>query len=273
MANEQNFPPVVYKYRTWTDLNHQAMLRENELYLSSPADFNDPFDCRIPVNYLLLDTNEKINEYATGFVKREYEDIISKGMDPNRLLQNIIDGLTNDLERIQVESETREFQQMDIHYGVFSLSARWNSKLMWSHYADKHQGFCIGFHEPKLQEAKLFGRGGMVITNKNDDSYPEIDPRDPDVLHKATLQTHYKSWDWDYEKEYRLTRLFFGMVPTSDDRKCRVSDDFIAELIIGIKTPTNHKNEMIEIAARKNIPVFQAIQVPRRFRIEKEQIA
>ena len=30
--------------------------------------------------------------------------------------------------------------------GVLCLSACDNSILMWSHYADEHKGFCIGFN-------------------------------------------------------------------------------------------------------------------------------
>src|ERR1700731_1397607 len=136
---ETEFPKVVYKYRNWTDPYHQAMLRDNELYLSSPADFNDPFDCRIPVNYLLLDTPEKIAEYVDGFIHRERQDMQMRGMNVERMAAIMTDRLTNERLEMQKESEAMEFKRIDDHYGVLSLSARWNSILMWSHYADKHR--------------------------------------------------------------------------------------------------------------------------------------
>ena len=213
MSDNGPFPPIVYKYRSWQDPYHRAMLQDNELYLSSPADFNDPFDCRIPVNYLLLDSPDKITEYVEDFIARDIEQILANGMDVARLRNMMTDRLMNHREEMQKDSQTEEFARMDIHYGVLSLSARWDSILMWSHYADKHRGYCIGFHEPSLQQAGIFGRGGMVMNNEHDDAYPEVDPRDQNAMRKAFLQTHYKAWEWDYEKEYRLTNYFLIKLP------------------------------------------------------------
>ncbi len=30
-------------------------------------------------------------------------------------------------------------------WGALCLSSEWNNPLLWSHYADKHRGFCLGF--------------------------------------------------------------------------------------------------------------------------------
>ena len=81
MNKDLKYPPIVYKYRNWTDINHQNMLRRNELYLSSPKDFNDPFDCRIPENFYLLDTPEKIQEYIDGFMERQSAAMLAHGED------------------------------------------------------------------------------------------------------------------------------------------------------------------------------------------------
>ncbi len=58
-----NLPEIVYKYRCWSNTFHKNLLTKNEVFLSSPSVFNDPFDCRIPKNYLLLDNDEKIWDY------------------------------------------------------------------------------------------------------------------------------------------------------------------------------------------------------------------
>jgi hypothetical protein len=52
-----------------------------------------------------------------------------------------------------------------------------------------------------------------------------------------------------------------------------VPDEFIAEVIIGIQTPQDHKEEIIQIASAKNIPVFQAVKVPFKFLIDRVQVA
>jgi hypothetical protein len=48
---KNGIPQVVYKYRDWNNPFHKNILLHNEIYLASPKDFNDPFDCRIPMNF------------------------------------------------------------------------------------------------------------------------------------------------------------------------------------------------------------------------------
>jgi hypothetical protein len=33
-------------------------------------------------------------------------------------------------------------------YGVLCFSTSWKSPVLWSHYADRHKGFCLGFDVP-----------------------------------------------------------------------------------------------------------------------------
>ena len=44
-------PDVLYKYRVWEHDYHKRILTEDEIYFASSADFNDPFDCAIPIRY------------------------------------------------------------------------------------------------------------------------------------------------------------------------------------------------------------------------------
>ena len=87
-------PEIVYKYRDWkTDL-HKRLLLNNEIYLSSPKDFNDPFDCRITENYNLFTPEEEekyINELlVSGFPKTE-----AKGLDFNSVIKRVENLISN----------------------------------------------------------------------------------------------------------------------------------------------------------------------------------
>ncbi len=64
---------IVCKYRDWSNVSHRNLLIYNELYLASPNDFNDPFDCRIYPNFTNLNESE-IEEYIERLKKT-----ISKG--------------------------------------------------------------------------------------------------------------------------------------------------------------------------------------------------
>lgn len=71
----------------------------------------------VPIDQL---TDKQFSEMEQGFVSRPE-------------LKNL---------KRQVEDEINNLKS----FGVVSFSKRNDSILMWSHYADSHKGFCIGFH-------------------------------------------------------------------------------------------------------------------------------
>lgn len=265
----KDYPETLYKYRSWSNEYHRKIISENQLYLASPKDFNDPIDCRIGNNYSLLDSDEKITEYAEIITTRHWDKVVQMGLDPNKEKERIINELKTDLNSVQKGDDENTFKMQDKHFGVLSMSARFDSILMWSHYADFHKGFCVGFDETKMRESNLFGKGGPVTY---DNEFPKIDPRNNRTPEKSFLQTHYKAKDWNYEEEYRLTKLFFPGEPTQDDRIVTVPNDFITEVIIGLKTPNEHKDEIMEVCNRKQIPVYQIEQIPFEFKLIKKPV-
>ena len=42
--NQIQLPPKLYKYRNFDDPNHLRVISHNEIFFSSPKNFNDPFD-------------------------------------------------------------------------------------------------------------------------------------------------------------------------------------------------------------------------------------
>lgn len=276
MNNLPNYPEIVYKYRNWYDKFQKDVLEKNHLFLTSPLYFNDPFDCRIPKNYLNLDTPEKIEQYANESIKRQYVNIIKKGKNVELERKKIISDLTDNLEDFHEKNAKYRYSQQDKYYGILSLSTEWNSILMWSHYGDFHKGVCYGFWENKLRESNLFGEGGLVIYNQNND-YPNISPLDENNIENGFKETHCKAYEWGYENEYRLFKLLFpgtltGKPPSDKDRVRKIPDSFFAEIILGISMPEPHKKEIIKIAKQKNIKVFQAKKNPQRFEITRTEI-
>src|SRR6478736_3369590 len=59
---------VIYKYRCWTNPSHLKILTDNCIYLPSPSEFNDPFDCASFPDYDLLDSVDKRNRFTTQFI-------------------------------------------------------------------------------------------------------------------------------------------------------------------------------------------------------------
>ena len=93
-------------------------------------------------------------------------------------------------------------------WGVLSLSARWNSPLMWSHYADQHRGFCVEYdmstsYCPIVESVDYVGNRRVRAS----DLYDWI-IRGSASSCKAVFEAYFfaKASDWRYEKEWRVLR-------------------------------------------------------------------
>ena len=263
-------PKIVYKYRNWKEPNHKRILFENELYLSSPKDFTDPVDCRINQNFSLLTTKEE-DEYITELAIQGFPDAERRGVDYNKVIRDFEERFSNKPE-FQRFADTILYSHQDKNYAIFSCSTRWNSILMWSHYAAFHTGICIGFRYQKLFDSQLFGKGGSVIYQTD---YPKIKPRpakkNQQLMIDSFIETHTKAKEWHYEREYRFMRTSPKEL-TKEERIVHIEDNFFAEVILGISISDNDKIEIIDICKKKGIPVFQAYKKDFQFRIKREKI-
>ena len=142
---------------------------------------------------------------------------------------------------------------------------------MWSHYGDNHSGYCVGFYEEKIRNSELISVGGMVNYNNNED-YPFIDPLSDKIVEKSILRTQNKSKKWSYEKEYRVMKIFYPKIASNEDRTIRFDDDFYAEIILGLNISEKDKNEIVEIAKKKNIKIYQTRKTPFKYLIERYEI-
>lgn len=263
-------PEILYKYRSWNNEIQKSPLTKSELYLSSPMDFNDPFDCRIPSN--LKDMNqEEVEEYGRIIIKNHSKIMIELGWDLNEEYRYIVDRISEDRNSFQNEFQERTFDSYNKHLGVLSLSKRWDSILMWSHYADNHKGYCIGFHQDMLTSSSFFGAGGPVIYPQ-DANFPKISPTKEFEPESQFLATHHKAFDWNYEEEYRFTKLQYPKPFEKSERIIKVPDNFIGEVLIGLRAEASVENEIVELCKLKNIPAFKLVHEPFMFKLGRKEI-
>ncbi|MCL2367639.1 MAG: hypothetical protein FWC72_01460, partial [Oscillospiraceae bacterium] len=125
---EKFIPKKLYRHRTVNEYSLKN-LRENTAWLSSPDEFNDPFDsvfsCESQENHL-IDIAEKSAE-TTGASSELFDAIIGVVKD-EMTMRNIA-----------------FYDSMRKNMGVICFSEVKNSILMWSHYADFHKGFSVGY--------------------------------------------------------------------------------------------------------------------------------
>lgn len=88
---------------------------------------------------------------------------------------------------------------MSERIGMISMSTHWHHPLLWGHYADKHNGMCLGFEVPETDVFKI------VDYHKDRLSLSEIGIKTLNDMNEAAVQhLLYKKFDaWKYESEYR----------------------------------------------------------------------
>lgn len=259
---------IVYKYRVWTNSLHRDILYHNELYLSSPKKFNDPFDCRIATDLALLDSDEKKERFIDNTIQNVKGSSFFPPLDFTTTKEQSLLKLKTDFTAEIERYKKLFFEMQDKCYGIVSLTFRWDSILMWSHYADLHQGFCVGFNRLKLDNSQFFTKGGPV---RYSDGFPSIDPLEGLSVKQSFIETHTKAKDWEYEEEYRLT-LTRAQGISEKDRKIKIDDNCFSEIIIGLKFPEDDLEKVKQIAKQKKIKLFKVVKIEGRFELSKEEI-
>jgi hypothetical protein len=260
---------IVYKYRCWNDVGKRALIN-NEFFLASAQKANDPFELHIPLDYASLDNNVKIELFLDVLISSMPSHVQSHmHLQKPRMLTEF----KKDPKKIADQHSQNYFHVNDKYLGLFCLSEKWNNVLMWSHYSNCHEGFCIGLNRKKLIEIKLhqemfFGGYGPVGYYIN---LPKIDPLDHLTPKNIMIEQMSKAWDWGYEKEVRFTKLFDN-IPTDNDRKFQLSDDYFEEIIIGLNAPIDQQNEIRLIADKRKIPVYKITRQVDSFDLFKELI-
>lgn len=182
----ENFSPIdqpIYHYTSAEAAKN--ILCSGRLFMSQAERFNDPFD----LNNSLLTVDKTP---AHGWEK----EIIEIYSSENRYDWS---GLTFEEKTLsfRMENLKKDLDFIKSHVRIGSFSRLHDNTLMWSHYADKHSGICLGFDYSLLASNKI-----LVADVKYVD---KITPLDYYGDYKQSL-LHWiftKSSVWEYEKEVR----------------------------------------------------------------------
>jgi len=266
--NHNNHPEIIYKFRNWTDNHHKDLLRKNALYMSSPSGLNDPFDTRIFENHLkFLNTDEQKEEYVKKTLEKNKDFLTEKGIPIEKAKITLENRIENKL-KYQVRAEVIESKIYDDRLGITCFSEIWDSILMWSHYADNHQGICVGFDEKALRYSQLFGK---ILRVNYSSEYPELNPINKNKK-SDEIKFFHKSIDWQYEKEIRAINIYNDKIPSIKERTITLDDKHIKEIIIGLNTNEKSKKEIINIARSKGIEVYQCYKSEFEFKIDRYKL-
>jgi hypothetical protein len=223
-------PTHLYKYRA-VNADALAMLAADQLYLSRINAFNDPFE---------FPDLELFNSF-------------------------VFESRRND--RSSLHSGTHQNNSVQSCLRVCSLSEECQDLLMWGHYGDRHQGFCIRFEfakDPRLTN--------MLSRVEYRAELPESKEHagNPDQLWRMATLT--KSEKWSYEREWRI----IGRVPqeraNTDDLFFSYNPKALTGIIFGVRTPALHKKLVRKILSQhQHIVYYEAVREADRFALSIQE--
>lgn len=237
-------------------LSRLSKLSRGKIWMSDPVRFNDPLDLRLELEdrvYLspFDDKEKKRLREALRVLIEDNREVALHWFYNERLLEFIkywIEGKVDILTLVD-EIKTR-FQE----FGVACFTSDWQHGLMWSHYADMHEGYCI---EYCVQEIELEKRNQGLFSAfhvQYSSALPKL------CVSEALLTPHQtlgrmlatKSAEWAYEQEWRLVHL---------EKKSKNVDMpvgmTVSALIAGHKADSKLVQKLIQKAAMLKIPAYQ----------------
>ena len=200
--------------------------------LSSFTDFNDPFDCTFRPTF----EGSKYDKAKFAQIAVRHEG----GRLKRKELREKVRGELHQLDDPGFRNDVRNSMMREMKtWGICCFSAVRDNILMWSHYANKHQGFCLEFANERNNE-----RFGVEV--RDDGQYEEPMVSAPlqvgysdiypvanlihDNISKEIFLT--KAKQWAYEEEWRLivphhlgTWHFPSQYLTGVIFGCRMSDE------------------------------------------------
>ena len=90
-------------------------------------------------------------------------------------------------------------REMAEKFGILCFSRNWRNPVLWSHYADRHTGMCLGFEvRDTLLMDIIYTETRPVLTDGNTLKPGDLSPQVAERL----LSTRFR--DWSYEDEVRV---------------------------------------------------------------------
>ena len=235
----------VYKYRGNFERDLKS-LQDDQFWASSIDQLNDPCEG-------LLITDE-IEQQLQDFGKlMQSQSIATNNEATNDLLLHI-----NNL-----------ISMKDKQLGIFSLSKVFDDELLWAHYADSHNGFCIEFDLEKLTSLYYkneYERLNVIYT----DNPPQLDLLTlMETLYVDTedsskqiqqLMLGYKSKRWEYENEIRI----ISNTTKNQDYDFRA----VTAIYFGLRMDESNIIKVMQTLQGRGIKYFQMKLKSKSFKLE-----
>ena len=210
------YPEKIYRYRSVSTRTLNA-IAENEIYFSTPSQYDDPFDTFIRIN------NHKISEQIKNLSSYPTENF-NNYIELN--FPNFSDDMKQKILETQILASLKE-ERYKLREKIWTacFTEKYDNETMWLKYAKNHEGLVLEY------DVENFKRGNIQL---------KINPPDEKILEN----THLSLYPVYYSKEiYDATNyaLFLSIICSLE--KMGNSDDVIKFMLDG----DSHKWELERI--------------------------
>jgi hypothetical protein len=256
MNPETEIPVVLYKYRDLSGGNREYVRQtivNNRVWFSSPADFNDPFDCRAHMSF--RGSKKDWQKYLFGLFKKYAPHLnrVQRQAEIARVFRTEKRHKNPEVFRNVLADAQRDINGL----GVFCLSTCNDDILMWSYYANRHTGVCLGF-------AHQVGLLGAAYPVEYASEFPEVDYLSDGDMRKLKANILTKASAWSHEREWRVIDRVRGPGVR------QFSPEVLVAVIFGARMSQEDRKEIISwIEARRNKPqLYEACLKDRVYGLE-----
>lgn len=274
---------MIYKYLA---MDRVEFLTDGFLRFTQPADLNDPYECLGA--FPEMSSKEQLKSLKKSVLEAKYstdtdtpEERANKEVEIYRAFSRLDVLHKNDpqfLRTFVMDLSTRAINQ---GLGILSLSRRWNSALMWSHYTATYKGFCVGF-----DRQHTFFKGRKTEIGMMNKLAPVIYSPDRVILQEK--KENYKGFeifltkspDWIYEAEERLlaTLGFADKITEQGSNKYpvylfKIPFDAITELVVGHMASDELKQLIAEAASRLGVASYITRLSDTSFDVERVRLS
>ena len=199
-----------------------------------------------------------------------------------RLKLALLEDMNDPFELLGVELNTpedREFFQyqlkpeMNRTVGLLCFSRKWGNSVLWSHYADKHRGLCLGFDIPDHLAKNVTYVGSRLKAELEN----AASLTDNDSFGFRLITTKYRHWR--YEDEVRLIINLAHIQPAGPIQKdgqryfvpyCNVLA--LREIVIGPRSKLTKQDLMLALAPEdKGVSVIAGRLAFRSYRVVRNR--
>lgn len=266
-----NFEGKLYRYQPYSAQYIQYvndLIINNRIYYSNPLQFNDPFDCKL---YGIRFSEESIERYLRERMKLQMQ-FVDMTIPPemrrpsSEQLTALLDTTIQKNWVKTIEECARVIQdlheQVENEIGVLCLSSDPLNILMYSHYADSHQGICLEFN---LEKDNIFNPERVRYVK----NFPRLEfglsYEINYALAVALIST--KSIDWAYEKEYRSLRGGGAGV-------IEIPDNYLSGIIFGCAAKDETVQAVMDVVkeSAKPIKFYRTVKSELSFSLSLEEM-